>query len=801
MKGGKDEDKVMGPLFPRLHVSDADKGGPRAPPRNKMALYEQLSIPSQRSNSAGSLGLPPKHRITSKPVGSFSIIKSCRFENFYDFFLCYAGGGHERSMFSPFYIPSPIPAHSTEKVLPRSSFSDVLNSNAKRMELEGNSIKSASYRALSIRGHFLSTAESSSIRSDGFSNSKNFCRKKVRDEDDFRVPTNGHLGTAPNSSKDQQSGGRERTTHFTMYPGHLTVTATNSPQKSAPATCNSSFHLHNTLNMPLKRTDTTDLKLRQHGRHQIEQKRRETIATKDYMEKSASTGEKNAEPSKHAPISLNPEHCGSVNENDNAWLLQEASARLLPKNICGRGVSVEPRCFAVNAVSEQGNVSKFRSDSYSRASLRDSHRSPNEPGNCNGESEERAYRSLRLEDVDRNDDVSETSMLDSMSGLDITPDDVVGVMGQKHFWKARRAIANQQRVFAVQVFELHRLIKVQKLIAGSPHLMLEDYPYLGKQSTKVPTKKLPSDYIVKSQLHISKPKDDSQKPSQSTGCPTESAGGKPPLPPVNGGVRNGLSQISSPGNPPPPAAVAADNKPGPWCFHPPGNQWLVPIMSPSEGLVYKPYTGPCPPTGSFMAPVYSGCGPVSVPPVPAYGVLASHQQPGVGVISGAPAVAPNYFPSYGLPVVNPVIPTSSVEHVNPLGGAQPHGQAEQISTRDVTFNMQSGSSCNLANQNTESFSCCVRKIQTSKGSEVQGSTASSPSDWEKRASHVVGGRDVLPLFPMAQLEGSGQTQHAHSTDQQASVIKVVPHNPRSATESAARIFQSIQQERQQYDSL
>lgn len=49
-RGGKDDEKVMGPMFPRLHVNDADKGGPRAPPRNKMALYEQLSIPSQRFN-------------------------------------------------------------------------------------------------------------------------------------------------------------------------------------------------------------------------------------------------------------------------------------------------------------------------------------------------------------------------------------------------------------------------------------------------------------------------------------------------------------------------------------------------------------------------------------------------------------------------------------------------------------------------------------------------------------------------------------------------------------------------------
>lgn len=52
MKKGKDDDKSMGPMFPRLHVNDTEKGGPRAPPRNKMALYEQLSIPSQRFNGS-----------------------------------------------------------------------------------------------------------------------------------------------------------------------------------------------------------------------------------------------------------------------------------------------------------------------------------------------------------------------------------------------------------------------------------------------------------------------------------------------------------------------------------------------------------------------------------------------------------------------------------------------------------------------------------------------------------------------------------------------------------------------------
>lgn len=46
-----------------------------------------------------------------------------------------------------------------------------------------------------------------------------------------------------------------------------------------------------------------------------------------------------------------------------------------------------------------------------------------------------------MENVENWDDMSETSMVDSMSGLDITPDDVVGIIGYKHFLKARKAIS------------------------------------------------------------------------------------------------------------------------------------------------------------------------------------------------------------------------------------------------------------------------------------------------------------------------------------------------------------------------
>ncbi|CAL5386759.1 unnamed protein product [Camellia sinensis] len=47
---------------------------------------------------------------------------------------------------------------------------------------------------------------------------------------------------------------------------------------------------------------------------------------------------------------------------------------------------------------------------------------------------------LQVEKVDRNGNISNNSIVESISAVDISPDDVVGVIGQKQFWKAIRAI-------------------------------------------------------------------------------------------------------------------------------------------------------------------------------------------------------------------------------------------------------------------------------------------------------------------------------------------------------------------------
>ncbi|XP_043703825.1 ELF3-like protein 2 [Telopea speciosissima] len=785
MKEGKDEEKNMSPLFPRLNVNDTEKRGPRAPPRNKMALYEQVSVPSQRFNSwlASTLPLPPDNTSTVVPSTSTG-----------------QGGGNERSVFPPHYVPSPTPTHSTEKL--HSYSSDGVNLNASMAVFERKSMKNGNYRTSDATGNMLSTPECNSFQLPNFSNSKNSGQRKLVDEDDVKVPTFIHPEDASCSNKDLPRMEGERLASF--CPTNQGRSPMNSPLKPTATTSNLLRQPQNVGDKNSKWSSTTDMRSSQQIQNQSEENLEGSIMSRECAEVPAShqlTRKKVAKPLTYADGFENLEHQSSPLDDigrvcdTGRYVQQEYRAGLVRGNTAfGDEISVEPVGL------EKGNITRVRSEPCSRISPGNSHRNPDQDENGSDYHEDNAHGSLRVGDVDRDDDASETSMVDSTLAFEISSDDVVGVIGQTHFWKARRAIVNQQRVFAVQVFELHRLIKVQRLIAGSPHLLLENNHYLAKLSLMVsPTKKLPSEHVLKPPQQNVEPKADCQKPNCSTEC-AENAVGEPTVPSLDNDINRGIvSQHSSFGpysRNPPVVPVVTDSIMGPWCFHPPpGNQWLVPFLSPSEGLVYKPYTGPCPPPPGFMAQVYGGCAPLSLPPVAgkfinsAYGVPATHQ--GKSILPGTPPVGQTYFPTYGIPVMSSVMSAAAVEQASL--GAWLHGQAEQL-TGEANFNMH---------QQRSAVDSGMWKFERSKDSELQGSTASSPSERAPGAGpgHV-DERDTLPLFPMAPaVQISDRHPQVHRSDQQIRVIKVAPYNSRSATESVARIFRSIQKERQQYDSV
>ncbi|CAL9009859.1 unnamed protein product [Prunus brigantina] len=763
MRGGKDEEHLISPVFPRVHVNDTDKGGPRAPPRNKMALYEQFSIPSQSftSGSASMLPLPHNDRRLVPPT-SWSDVSS-----------------NERNILTPpcnFLLVPSDPAEKIQSYNPTGA-----NLNTMMADCERISTKPSNY--LNTTGPSSSAAKYDLFQQKKTSKFRTFSLEKHGNEDYLKVPS-PFQGTALQCRNSQQSKEREKLPCL-------------SSMEQLKSSCIKKINGSNTI----------DLKLRQCGRNHEEENPKVSQTNEDPVERSVSLAlaivkdfantssspsntVKNSESLKRAHVSLSQENRSSVNDLSK---LCSSSARLHRESMTVHdrvalrdGILVQSRIGTAKEIS-----SKVREKSCLTPSLVDDNRISGGLGNENECCEENCGVA-RVGNLCGHEDISDMSIMDCNSAMGISPHDVMGVIGAKQFCKMRKAIVSQQRVFAAQVFELHRLIKVQRLIAGSPHLLLEDNDFLSKPAIKVPpVKKVPLEHALEPPPLIVKPKDHPQKPHSSGECVEENAVGKFPLPPVNNRTssRGLVTQQSNYGqysNKSPSASATTNSKPALWCLQPPpGNMWFVPVTSSSEELAYKPYTGPCAPTGGFMAPMYGSCGPASLNPGARDYLNATYSNPSLyqqGMGIGTPPLLQTCFPPYGMPIINPSLSSSAVENMTPFSGGHSNWHENQLSFGEINFTLPHQSSCNMSSQMSQVMPCYVGNIQASKGSGIQGTTASSPSD------RTLG--NALPLFPTAP-----QSQEPCQSEHQTRAIKVVPHNTKSASESAARIFLSIQEER------
>lgn len=424
---------------------------------------------------------------------------------------------------------------------------------------------------------------------------------------------------------------------------------------------------------------------------------------------------------------------------------------------------------------------------------RDNHQSPKRVKSSSDCPEDQISGPPDVGGADRSEGISEASSLNSRLVEKMSSANVIALIGQELFWKARRTIAHQQRIFAIQLFELHRLTKVQKMLARSPDILLKGNFYLHQPSIKFSSlKNLPCDDVLEPPVvavesispapnNFENPVDNAYhllcKDSDKKNIPQHSAQ-KP-----NVGTPTSRSFVSNP-------------KLAPRCFQPPpGYQWLVPIRSPSEGLVYKPYTGPCPPSGGIIAPVYGSCRPVNLSPIGgdfanvpySVPVPTSHKQ-GVGIFPGPAIFDQSCIQPYSMPVIKPSASSSAIEQINPLSRIRSSEKENSPFMHDINSVRPHKISCNISGQKSAIMSDCDRTFQVDRGSDMQGSTASSPPE---RAQ-----KDALSLFPITPTAKlSDQPVQDNDTEQRIQVIKVVPHNPKSASESAARIFRSIQEER------
>lgn len=317
-------------------------------------------------------------------------------------------------------------------------------------------------------------------------------------------------------------------------------------------------------------------------------------------------------------------------------------------------------------------------------------------------------------------------------------------------------------MLAAQVFELHRLIKVQGLIAGSPYL-LKDSVFMNKTSKDSNMKKYSPEFSVKAIAHAMKNKDDPEDPYDEVKCTAENAVSK--APPVSA-----LKSL-------PPVSTDPEMKSR--SFHQPAShQWLVPMRCPSQGLVYRQ----CPAPG-FMSPVLGGYGALGS--TPAVGNLMNSAY---GMPPGIHYCGEGYFYPHGMPIMSPSVSGPVMDQLNKFSQGHPHGQMG----RPVGVSTRCSSNEPIQKKGTN--------MPVSKAGDLQRSTTISPSHQARGlgTAHLTKCGDAPPLSPVSTV--TGVLLGPPSTKKSARVIRVVPRDRGSTRESAARIFRSIQEERQQQGS-
>ncbi|KAE8734217.1 Detected protein of unknown function [Hibiscus syriacus] len=557
MKGGKYEASVMNPMFPRLHVNDTEKGGPKAPPRNKMALYEQLIIPSRRFNSGSQPMLPLSPNNTNILVPSTSSSYASLLAVFKDFLKSYDA----------------VVSFKFTLMVERNMFLSLVNSH-----------------------------ESSVLPDEKF----------------------GSCST-PGTEINYMKGSRDRKSAKTTEYCSLDPLEPSISLTSRNFLCDPSIKIKNSGTVK-------------------------------------------------APYSLlNRENKSITVDMLNGDV---PNARLhLKENI----LMESGRCLE--------NASMLKIELCSRQSH----------GLDNGSMthEEKTRASIQLEGINRHNNVPDVSVADYTSAFDICPDDVVGIIGEKHFWVVRRAIAKVEYADENAFDELPCSSANDDTSKGLFIKWPKYGPYSGKASS---------------------------------------------------------------------TPRASDSGPSPWCVSPLRSLWLVPIMSPLEGLVYKPFTGPSPLTAGLFTPVYGSSDPLNLAvgslefPNMANRVAAS-QQHEIGILQTDPPKCPSNFPHYG-----------QLEHMSQVTTVQ----------SKANFTIAQPGSCNMSSQPSEALSY--------RATEPPPASSNETSSHRERVKV-----DALPLFPTKPIMPS--SNHEERTP----AIKVIPYSRTSATESAACIFRCIQEERKQHE--
>ncbi|CAM6041202.1 unnamed protein product [Sphagnum compactum] len=740
MKGAKDgkgegnKQQQAGPaLFPRLHVAETKQVGPRAPPRNKMALYEQFTIPFHRFRSSP-VPLPSSTQNSVNPSMSPAL----------------AGSYDGRYSYGPSYMSPMSPA-----------LAYVPSMNAGSHGVAGQVSMNGTSSSTVVDGdtemQLAPFVAESSVPTSAPTPSKN---GKV----DCTVPTYS-VGTRARSQR-----------RFSLSASQSQETASRGHHPPSKKTRDSGKEKRFNIEMP---GGSDQLQL-----HQIDGMSSEQAGV--LSEQNGGLSELNGGLSWHI---------GSVTTSVDDCNVRE--------------LDIEQRDADIDIHLQESDLQNRDRDAAQQPqlSLATAPNGVQEAERLRGQSEQNHYGSETSENVSEvseqrgqgfSGDESESSMLDYVRVENVTPHDVMSAIGQQQFWRARKTVLRQQKMFSVQVFELHRLMEVQQQMAKDPSLILEaDEEEVEEQEQK-----------QEEQQQVPAPAPVTPVPPHVPQLPAKFVEG-------NGIKQCNTNRLLMTEAPklmyPVPFPHQQSFLPGqPWQATPHAANEQGAQMAPQ--YVYLPYPPPYPPAYGYH--------PVMHPNMMMYeqnGVqhaqMPSWQQQGCSYGSGA--LGPGSARYSALPHVPVMVSTQQGVSVDPSNYFHPLdwlgslGASSQMHVNIPTGKQGEGQSPKAAQAQDDGWAKGWGTYQIhvkhkdkpkqggdSEGAQLQGqqhsekvSVRGGMKDVETKQADDSPVSDPLPLFPLSPVPIRSMPQ--------TGVIKVVPRAVLATPESTAGILLSIQQERQQ----
>lgn len=433
-----------GPLFPRLHISETEKAGPRAPPRNKMALFEQFTVPS--------------HRFVQPRSSRATTVFSNQQQQQFDY----------RPPYLAYYMPSSVPSSNVVSARPQPSLgvSSCITSSISEQEPQRATSSQTCENYGLLRA---STKEEGSI------NLSSLLEEKAKVvSDDFSTQssprahqkTQGMLYTSPifESICDKFASA---SAEAAMVPINTYIKDDMSIVEACPVAedqgCDHDMVEQN------KSIEVSEAM-------QINTVNPRSIADVGSEHRLCSSSFALDQPCQQPDVDherVLREDCLQVND-----LTKDGSNTDLKTNGgCKEDQTSLPRgnCLVASAQTTSTN------EDARRVYFRDANASADvllrEKGESMGDSQNNQVGSNEVSELSqqgaagRGNDESLSSVLTQQA---IRPKDVIRAVGQQQFWKARKALLRQQRIFSDQVFQLHKLIKVQQLLAETPGTLIDE---------------------------------------------------------------------------------------------------------------------------------------------------------------------------------------------------------------------------------------------------------------------------------------------------------------------------------------